>query len=298
MKIAHISDLHLSKISYDLRQFFSKRWLGNLNILISRKKKHKEKQLWELLKIWKDLEIDALIVTGDITSTSYEKEFLKAKFFFEKVSEICPKIYFLPGNHDHYTKKAHKEKIFYQYFENKKEKKDYPGKEYALKKDHIEIHPLKPHLWLILLDTALATSLLSSRGCFSKTLERNLISALKKIPENDSVIIANHFPFTKESNIRKTLLRKEFLKKIIEKHPNIRLYLQGHTHRQKILDLREQNLPLILDSGSSSHYKIGSWNLIEINEKITVTVYKWEKHHLFMHWKKSPSKIFPLFLQK
>jgi 3',5'-cyclic AMP phosphodiesterase CpdA len=118
--------------------------------------------------------------------------------------------------------------------------------------------------WLIALDTAIATSLISSNGYFSFELEQKLEKALKEIPANHHVILINHFPIFSNESARKSLIRKEALKKLIEKFPKIKLFLHGHTHRHCIADLRSSHLPIFLDSGSTVQKEGGTWNLIDI----------------------------------
>ncbi|KPK33026.1 MAG: hypothetical protein AMS24_02460 [Chlamydiae bacterium SM23_39] len=290
-KIAHISDLHISKISLSLSQFFSKRWIGNVNLLLLRKKIFKIQQLLLLSEIFKKENIDYIIVSGDITCTSFKKEFEIAQQLFQEM-EKTSKIFFIPGNHDHYTKTAHKNKTFYKYFENKKGKNEIE-KIFCLKKDKIEAHLLKNRWWYVGLDTALATHLLSSRGLFSEILEKNLISLLKRIPSDENIILVNHFPLIASEGTLKSLKRAKKLEAIIKKHTNIKLFLHGHTHKHKITDLRKKNLPIILDSGSTAHNNLGKWNLLEFNEnRVNISIYDWEKKT--NKWKKSISEIFML----
>jgi 3',5'-cyclic AMP phosphodiesterase CpdA len=289
MKIAHISDLHLSKITLSPSQFFSKRWLGNINLIFFRKKTFKTTQLYLLPKIFKKENVDYIMVSGDLSSTSLKEEFESGKEFFESINI---KTLFVPGNHDHYTKKAHTEKRFYEYFTNKKGKTEIE-KKFSLKEDGVEAIHLKRNWWYIGLDTALATHLISSKGLFSKKIEKNLKTLLKIIPSNDFIIIVNHFPFSRIEAPRRTLKRCTFLEKIIKKHKNIKFFMHGHTHRHSIEDLREKNLPIILDSGSASHNSIGRWNLLEIEKnRCNINVFHFSKKKKI--WEKGKKEVFYL----
>jgi hypothetical protein len=77
-------------------------------------------------------------------------------------------------------------------------------------------------------------------------------------------MLINHFPIFSNESARKSLIRKEALKKLIERFPKIKLYLHGHTHRHCIADLRSSHLPIFLDSGSTAQKEGGTWNLIDI----------------------------------
>jgi len=273
IKIAHISDLHFYKTHYHPSQFFSKRWIGNINAMFLRKKVFKPDQIWLLPDFFEKLKIDYVVVSGDISSTSLKEEFALAKKIFDEFHKKGIKTFIVPGNHDHYTKKAHRDKLFYDFFKqdgsNKIEKK------FSLKKDGVEAKFLKDGWWFVGLDCTLATSLTSSRGVFSKEIENNFIEVLRDIPKEDFIILINHFPFLKSPVKRKELVRSDYLLKIIQENPNIKIYLHGHTHHHAILDLRDKNLPIVLDSGSSSHNFLGKWNLLEIDQNINVSVFEW-----------------------
>ena len=256
-RFAHISDLHFSRLTWNPAQFFSKRWLGNLNLFLSRRHRFSAEYLSSLPSLLKELHVDAVIITGDLTSTSHESEFSQAKQFIESLGQ---KVYLLPGNHDQYTKGAYKKQLFYQFFDPLYSETS----PLNLKEDGLSLIEFAKGWWLIGLDTAIATSLLSSNGYFSPELEIKLESALQQIPSNHNVVLVNHFPIFSNESSRKSLLRKEALKAVIERHPQIKLFLHGHTHRHCIANLQNSGLPIIVDSGSIAQNESGSWNLIDI----------------------------------
>lgn len=279
-RFVHISDLHFSKVSYCLSQFFSKRWLGNLNLLFFRKKKFHPKTLFSLVDWFAHMKVEYLFVTGDITTTSLKEEFQMAKELFHSIEKMGIQCFFLPGNHDHYTKKAYKKRVFYHYFTNPSSQVDSFISRYSLQKHAVEAHALKDKYWLILLDTAKATSLVSGRGYFTKEIEKNLLSLLALIPQNAKIILANHFPFSQNENIRKILVGGKRLQEIIEKNHRIKFYLHGHTHIHTLANLQKNSLPIILDSGSSTHNQIGSFNSVTVNSShVQVDIYKWKEEN-------------------
>lgn len=281
-RIAHISDLHFAKIYFNPIQFFSKRWLGNFNSLLTRKKVFETENLSSLIPIFTKLKVDHIIVSGDLTTTSRAKEFQAAKKFIDACSAIP--VYTLPGNHDHYTKKAYRKKSFYNYFPTLFDQ----SSSYNLKDHGVTLKNLGNKWWLIILDTTIATPWLSSHGHFSKELEATLKTILKKMSQDDHVILVNHFPFF-NNQVRKILDRADALKELVEQFPQIKLYLHGHTHRQTLADLRANNLPIILDSGSTSHKYLGSWNLIDITKSgCTIHPYRFKNDS----WENQQSSTF------
>ncbi|MBI2743689.1 MAG: metallophosphoesterase [Chlamydiales bacterium] len=259
MRIAHISDLHFGKVTLSPLQFFSKRWLGNLNLFFHRKHEYKRELLAPLAGLFKELEVDLVVISGDLTTTSLPEEFEMAVEFIRSLKKEGIEVVAIPGNHDHYTKAAYRQRLFYDYFPAK-----FSDVPLNLKEHGIAVKELKDGWFLIALDTALATSPISSRGNFSCEIENALNETLGRLPPNSSVILVNHFPFFDVDGPRKALMRSSFLRELLMKNPAIKFYLNGHTHRHAIADLRPSGLPIMLDSGSSSHQKHGAWNLIEI----------------------------------
>jgi 3',5'-cyclic AMP phosphodiesterase CpdA len=263
-RLAHISDLHFSKVTWNPFQFCSKRWLGNLNLLLKRKHAFSPDGLTTLFPVFHERKIDAVLITGDLTSTSHEEEFILAQQFIESLEQEKFKVFTLPGNHDQYTKKAYKNQLFYQFFNTSYAPHTDSLTAFNLKEDKLTAAYFGQGWWLIGLDTAIATSLISSNGYFSPELEQKLEKTLKEIPVDHRVILINHFPIFSNESSRKSLIRKDALKKLIERFPKIKLFLHGHTHRHCIADLRSSHLPIFLDSGSTAQKEGGTWNLIEI----------------------------------
>lgn len=279
-RIAHISDLHFNKASYGLNQFFSKRWIGNLNLLLFRKQEFHTEKLLILPELFKDLEVDCVLITGDLTTTSLKEEFQLALNFVRTIQDKKISVELLPGNHDHYTKKAYRNQLFYRFFP-------------SIATSKVSAKLLSKDLWLITLDCALATSLFSSQGHFSPSVEKELLEALATIPSNQQILIANHFPLFQQEGIRKALLRSEALRAHLHSKPHIRLYLHGHTHRHCIADLRPSGLPIILDSGSTSQRTGGSWNLIDLNKTgCDIHSFKWKEELLQSLWKPTKKSSF------
>ncbi len=276
LKIAHISDLHFSHLSFDPGQFFSKRWIGNLNLVFSRKKGYTPEKLETLHEAFSSLGVTHLLITGDVTTTSLKEEFVKAQEFVKKFENMGIQTFVIPGNHDHYTKAAYKSNLFYEYFPSHLS----PLLDYNLIEHRVAAMPLSSKWWFVLLDTARATSLISSRGEFSEEIEKNLRSVLSQIPKDTNVILLNHFPLFQNDHPRKELTGAKRLQKVLEEYPQVKLYLHGHSHRHCIADLRENGYPIVIDSGSTARAKDGTWNFIEIEEKnCQITAFRSENSH-------------------
>jgi 3',5'-cyclic AMP phosphodiesterase CpdA len=194
-------------------------------------------------------------------------------------------VFLIPGNHDHYTRRSYRKKSFYRHFPDRFD----PDCPYNLKDHMVTYTKLKEGLWLMAIDTAKATSLTFSGGEFSEEIEKNLLSALSKIPSGDRVILMNHFPFFCNDPLHKQLIGKERLKTLLEKHPQVLLYVHGHTHRQTVADLRGSDLPVISDSGCTSHKKNGACHLFNLSDNtVHLGVYRYSSE-----WNQTEMHTFP-----
>lgn len=289
LRIAHISDLHFAAPTFSPWQFLSKQWIGNLNLLFSRRRQLDSSQVEKLIDLFLRLKIHCVLITGDLTTTTRTQELDQAARFVKNLREHGLQVIAIPGNHDHYTKNAWKKKLFYNFFP------DYAESGFSLKEDGLAKIPLHPEWTLLALDTAYATSLISSQGHFQTKTEAALERALATIPPQHHVILMNHFPLFEHERPSKALLRAKELKSLILRHPCIRFYLHGHTHAHCIADLRASFYPIILDSGSTSDVKSGSWNFLEITAATaSLQVYRTssKKDTLCRQWNPSPSTSF------
>lgn len=267
MRLAHFSDFHFTSLTINPLRLFPKRIFSHLNWILHRKRIFSHELLDQIPDLLDKLKVDLILLGGDFTSSSMPEEFEKAKSLIQKLSG---KIIAIPGNHDQYTLRSYKQKLFYKYFSNPK------SSSLSLIKDRVEAHKIKTGWWVVAIDTSCPNPITSSRGIFSYELERKLANLLSEIPKEEKIILLNHYPFFQQDIPKKLLERGEALESLIRHHPNIVLYLHGHTHRHSIANLRAYGLPIILDSGSCSQKQFGSWNLIDLNEVgCAITTYQW-----------------------
>jgi len=263
LRIAHISDLHFSKITLSPTQFFSKRFIGNFHALFKRKKQFIPRILDNFAEGLKKLHVHLVIVTGDFSSTGREVEFAHALDLINAFERAGLCVLKIPGNHDHYTKRDYRKKLFYDYFDN--EPPTGSPFNFNLKDNGIEVHPIGKKMWWIGLDTACPAPLTSARGVFSKSLEERLATVLKTLPSDDLILLANHYPLSqKKRDPARALEGSSRLRALLKKHPNVKIYLHGHDHKHCLLDRRDEGLPICSDSGSCSMRGRATWNLIDL----------------------------------
>jgi 3',5'-cyclic AMP phosphodiesterase CpdA len=284
--IAHISDLHFSKVNFGLSQFLSKRWIGNLNLILNRSRVYKNSRPFTLIEAFKKQHISHVFISGDLSTTSSKAEFQLATELLEELKKHSIQVFLIPGNHDTYTKSAYKNKLFYQYFEDVSE----PSLGFNLKEHQVSASLLSKHWWLVKIDSTYPCPFYHSTGQYTTTINQNLRALLNKIPKEDHIILMNHFPLFQHESSRRIMHGAEMLRYTISLYPNIKLYLHGHTHRECVADLRGNHLPIIVDSGSVSHLKRGSYQRIEIyqNSCVIDTFIPDERHA----WNSKKSQVY------
>ncbi|NGX60557.1 MAG: 3',5'-cyclic adenosine monophosphate phosphodiesterase CpdA [Chlamydiae bacterium] len=250
LRVAHLSDPHFSRVTYHPSQFLSKRWLGNLNLFLFRRKSYQTDHLGHIPELLDTLEVEQVFFTGDFSSTALDEEFEAAKAYVESFS--MP-VSLLPGNHDAYTKEAERSRRFYDFFPNT-----------SLEKDRIEVTELGKGWWWIGLDCAVATPLFHAYGLFTPEMEAKLEAHLQKLPEGARVILGNHFPLYPSFHHTHDLKRNEALQKLLIRYPTVKLYLHGHDHKPYI---KEKSTPLVFNSGSCAHKPDGTFYLFDLFEE-------------------------------
>lgn len=277
MRIYHISDLHFASFGLSPFMLFSKRLIGNLNYLFKRRFDHSYLLVQKFLDSLNAQAGDIVIISGDFTTTSYKKEFLAARHFIQQLKERGLKVFAIPGNHDTYTKNAHRRKSFYRYFETLIPYEGELG--FNLRKDKVASFAIADNIHLVLIDCSHYPGYTLSTGQFGSEMESHLANLLSQIPHDDLIILTAHYPFFQSEHPSRRLIRRDALKQLLEKYPNVQLYLHGHTHRHTIADLRGNGLPLILDSGSLSYQNNASYNLLQLLEnQIKVNVFRYQQN--------------------
>ncbi len=115
-RIAHVSDLHVfSQTGVDLwRVLFNKRVTGYANLVMRRARAYRRDYLLAVLAAAATAG-DHLVVTGDVTNLSLEGEYEEAVRLLTEAARST-EVTVIPGNHDVYLPKIHKQGRFPHHF--------------------------------------------------------------------------------------------------------------------------------------------------------------------------------------
>lgn len=118
MRIGHISDLHILALDGPApSEFFNKRIVGGLNLLLNRSGSHSVDVVKQALRRLDDLEVDHIVISGDLTNLALDSEFAAAAELVHTVNDAPQRVSVVPGNHDYYTPGAEKNGRFEHHFE-------------------------------------------------------------------------------------------------------------------------------------------------------------------------------------
>lgn len=118
MRIAHLSDPHLLDLEGvpTRRLLLNKRVTGFANLKLKRGHAHRS---WLVDAIIDDVRArspDHVAITGDLTNLALEPEFERARSVIDALQRHPGEVSVVPGNHDVYTRGAHRAGRFMRYF--------------------------------------------------------------------------------------------------------------------------------------------------------------------------------------
>ena len=114
--IIHISDLHFHSYPKKLSEFNAKRILGATNLLFRRAREFPLNRAELLVKKIQKMEWDHLVISGDITQLSLEREFSLARKVLDPLLIKKDRVTVIPGNHDRYVNELSGKDLFTKYF--------------------------------------------------------------------------------------------------------------------------------------------------------------------------------------
>ena len=114
--IIHISDLHFHSYPKKLSEYNAKRILGATNLFIRRSREFPIKRAELLVERIKEMEWDNLVISGDITQLSLEKEFSMAREILDPLLQQNDRVTVIPGNHDRYVNQQQGKDLLSKYF--------------------------------------------------------------------------------------------------------------------------------------------------------------------------------------
>ncbi len=237
MRVAHISDLHvLDMAGVPFTRFLNKRATGWANLRLKREHKHKTAHVGELLREIRRMEIDHVVITGDLTNLALETEFVAVKRLFERELGLSPaEVSVVPGNHDLYTRGSLVARRFVTYFSDYVVS-DLPELAHALPLGPFPFVRLRGPIALIGLSSAVPRLPLVAAGVLGRGQREALARVLahEEVRRRTPVLLLHHPPHHPER------LAKAIVEGLHDAAPLVRglaldrpaYLLHGHLHRR------------------------------------------------------------------
>ena len=275
-RLAQVSDPHFQSFHHvKLRELFSKRALGGMNLLLRRRRKHNMALLQALLEDLPARSIDHLAVTGDLCNIALESEWTAALRWIEAAPLSADRVTVIPGNHDAYVaevvEKGTSERMF----------GTYQTAELRVDADAYPFVRLRGDVALIGASTGVPTGDFGAWGRVGKDQLARL-EALLSTPEVKSrrrVLLIHHPPIVNRPGEDRNLRDRTDLQALLAR-VGVDLVLHGHDHRDYFNELpgpKGTRIPVV-GAGSASYDsspdRRSRYHIFDIDDAaITVTTY-------------------------
>jgi len=227
--VIHVSDLHIHCLPSRLGDWFSKRGIGALNLLLFRGREYPHARAVQLVRTLEALNWDHLIVTGDLTQLSLVAEFERVRETLAPLLARGPEaVTVLPGNHDRYVEDPLARAAYAQYF----------GAYFGT--GEIATKRLTERWWLAGWDSTRVTPPFDATGLVREETLAETGRWLAGLPADARVIVANHYPLLAPpehpSPYLHDLENREQALAWLRSHA-VDFYLHGHVHHNWIMEL-------------------------------------------------------------
>ena len=246
MKFIHISDLHIP-VRIPLISLRGKMISGYLNFALRRRKLHPISAVHRLIEFIQKSDYDCLILSGDITNVSHEREFAETRKILSPI--LNEKAFVIPGNHDRYMTKSVKPVDLYEKYFGEFSGRQIPNAE----GEYIRTKKIKD-LTLIGWDSNEPTPIAIATGF----VKPKVISLTQKFLTENKIekytVICHHPiwspPDSVESEYHKMKNREEVVSSLLTIPPLA--YFHGHCHSNWIRNKMADTPYYIINSASST----------------------------------------------
>ena len=230
MRFVHCSDIHLLDLAGTWpHELMNKRVTGALNLLLKRRKRHDDGRFEAILSALEGLEVDRLVITGDVTNLSLASEFKKVA----RVLSSCPvPVTVIPGNHDAYVGSAYRAGLFATHLGAHMPPGDGDDAAFPF------VERAHDGIALIGVDTAVPTPPLIATGEVGAAQLARLKTTLRdcRAEGRVRVVLMHHPPAEGASKPKHDLLDRAAFAEVI-RDEGAEVILHGHEHREMVTSL-------------------------------------------------------------
>jgi 3',5'-cyclic AMP phosphodiesterase CpdA len=222
MRLLHISDLHFWHIPLNPLRLAGKRLFGVGNLILNRAWKFRMGTMPAIVERVQEVKPDHVLITGDLTTTALEEEFQAAHRSLEALALDPSSLTMIPGNHDRYTRRATRDRLFEKYFGRYSAHAGYPWLKWVC-----------PDTAILALDACRPTRI-SARGTIgTDQLDKAQALLDQASPRINRLLIACHYPVALPAGMQDSrghgLTGREHLRSFLARQAP-HLYFHGHIH--------------------------------------------------------------------
>lgn len=210
VRLVHLSDIHVWRITANPAHLFNKRILGVMDLLRGRARRFRLERLQDVVGRVKGIEPDHILITGDLTTTAFAAEFVAALEALQDLLVEPERVTVVPGNHDRYTRSSMRNRQFEAFFGRFMPAPEFPWIRWAAPGTAIlGLDPTRSHL--------------SARG-FLSPLQMEAADALlrEQAGRFERLIVACHYPAAAPAEYARELALKR-----LSNEARVRTWLAG-----------------------------------------------------------------------
>lgn len=244
MRLALIGDIHFYSLLLHPRRMLSRRIFGQSNLWLNRRNRFVHDVLEPLIERLRGASPDAVLCSGDVSTTSLETEFAMAAKLFDPVHADVP-VVVVPGNHDRYTFTARRRKRIEGIMHG------------MLPESFPHVRDLSPSWKLVALDAA-TPNVLFSRGRLGESQLTALAATLAGVNEGEGVVILCHYPVAVPPGVPTVwthdLKEDKRVREAIASCRGEVVFLHGHIHKPWRWESRKGGLDMTCVNAGSPCY--------------------------------------------
>lgn len=252
LRLAVVGDVHLYRLLANPLLLLNKRLIGQANLWLVRRRKFRLSLLAEVWRKVLELQPEALLLTGDLTTVSLPGEFADAAKMLEPVTRKLP-AWLVPGNHDRYTPCTVRSKLLER------------ALGHVMPAAYPHLQPLGGRWHVLMLDAAFPQGL-AAEGRLGPEQLRKAAKLLDSLPGDAGLVVMCHYPaFPLPPGVhahgRHQLLDAAELREVLKptaRLPGPVLYLHGHIHLPWLNRCDLPGLSHVVDVNAGAPCHVGS----------------------------------------
>ncbi len=231
MRLALLGDVHLFSLAVRKRRLLSKRVFAHTNLVLNRQHRFNHAVLEASVERIAAMSPDLLLLSGDVTTSSLEREFEDFKRYLAPLAEKVPAV-LVPGNHDRYT------------FRSRRVRRIETLLDTMMPMQFPHLRRLEPagsglqrpaSRWSLLALDAAIPNRVFSRGALGRAQLAVAVEMIRNVRSDEGLVVLCHYPCAVPRGTPRgwthDLAEHRVLREALASCAGRVVYLHGHIHR-------------------------------------------------------------------